>query len=420
MPASHSRWVGSTVPSAGNGGTGAVAHGSDLTVNHVGPWTLQGVAKGSEALTSLTAPGRGYWRFDTPDEFALTSSYVYNNDPSNHGGVVPAGGLTIDGYAIPAGVRVVQFYDFPDGCDFYAQGTTLRVLFRGCRFRWSAGVGGAGVFNDNGAASGQQIMIHYGDIGLRSKNPTSGEGIMLIKFLGGSNHRMLRNYYTLSSTFMQPNAPGCQIIENWVDDAIYSYGENGPSGTGDFLHLNGCSTEGGLSSLYVLRNRILMPSPDGSTGAGVTASGQIGYGTQPGQVGYGAGTAPGRIVSQTDCVALFTSNGTQWLATDVQVRDNLIGGAGYPIYAESSAHQQTNLKITGNKVSTKWWTNGGSQSGGPISWGAGGPISNGVNGCELSNNTWADDYGTGGDGTTATADRQYPLGNGPRAGTTAF
>lgn len=395
----------------------AVGHGAELVIENTGPWALQGVAKGSETLANKT-PGGSYWRFDNPDEFAPTGTYVYNNNTTNHGGVVPAGGMTIDGYSVPAGTRVVQFYNFTSG-DFYAQGTSLKVLFRGCRFRWAVGCDGTGLFNDNGATASQQIMVHFCDIGLNTKDPTSGEGLMHLKFLGGANHRVLRNYMTNGSTFLQPGVSGTEIIENWIDEAIYTYGELGPSGAGDFLHLNGCSSEGGLQVLHILRNHILYPSPDGSTGGGLTAAGQTGYGTQPGQTGYGSGSAPGRKVPQTDCIALFTSNGTQWLSTDVQVRDNLIGGAGYCLYAESSAGQQTNLKITGNKVSTKWWTNGG-QEGGPVSWGNGSPIVNGVNGCELSNNTWYDDYGTGGDGTTATADRQYPYGNGPRVGTTAI
>ena len=37
-----------------------------------------------------------------------------------------------------------------------------------------------------------------------------------------------------------------------------------------------------------------------------------------------------------------------------------------------------------------------------------------------SDNRYLDDYGTGGDGSTAIANRQYPAGNGPRTGTSAF
>lgn len=62
-------------------------------------------------------------------------------------------------------------------------------------------------------------------------------------------------------------------------------------------------------------------------------------------------------------------------------------------------------------MSTKYWTNGG-QFGGITdvpSWNS--------NGNYQADNLYIDDYGTGGDGATATADRQYPAGNGPRVGT---
>ena len=42
-------------------------------------------------------------------QMRLTS---YNNDPNNHGGIVPAGGATIDGFTVPAGTWVAQFNDF--------------------------------------------------------------------------------------------------------------------------------------------------------------------------------------------------------------------------------------------------------------------------------------------------------------------
>ena len=44
---------------------------------------------------------------------------------------------------------------------------------------------------------------------------------MHIKNLGGQNHRYLRGYHTLSSTFFQPNTQGCVYVENWIDDFEY-------------------------------------------------------------------------------------------------------------------------------------------------------------------------------------------------------
>ena len=408
-------------------GTGlrTITHGNQLLPSDVGPWAIQGVSKGSETLSSLSGPGRGYWRFDTPNEFSSSSAWPSNandsnpsvlNDTTLHAGTVTGSPVTIDGYSIPVGTRIVQFYDFPDGYDFLAQGTSLKILFRGCRFRWSGGVGGTGIFNDNTSTSSQQIMLHFCDIGLQSMDPTSGECLMHLKFLGGLNHRMLRNYHTRSATFMQPNTQGCEITECYVDEYIYGFGEAGTSGSGgsSILHLNGISSEGGLTSIKILRNHILCPSPDGSTGSSGSSAGQIGYGTQPGQTGYGNGTAPGRKTTQTDCIALFSSNGLSNIGdgtTGLQIKDNLLGGSGYPVYLGNSKGDCENVVVTGNRVTTKWWTNGGYNGVATDipTWGS--------NGNTQSDNLWADDYGTGGDGTTAIADRQYPAGNGPRTGT---
>lgn len=402
--------------------SGSITHGSLLAVSDVGPWALQGVAKGSESLSSLIGPSRGYWRFDAVTEFATVSSnYVYNNNPTNYGGIVPAGGMIIDGYNVAAGTYVVQFRDLPDNYSFYAQGTSLKVLFRGCRFRWTLGTDGTGIFNDYTSTASQQIMLQYCDIGLQSLDPPpTSEGTMLIKFIGGANHRLLRNYYTRSSTFIQPNAQGCEIAENYISEYIYAYGEAGTSGAGPdstTYHLNGISSEGGLTSIKILRNRILCASPDGATGGGNTVAGQIGYGTQPGQIGYGSGTAPGRLTTQTDCIALFSSNGSSNIGdaiTGIQVKDNYLGGSGYCLYAGNSKGDCQNIIVTGNTFTTRWWTNGGN-------FGVVADIPNwGVNGNSQANNVWADDFGSGGNGCTSVADRQYPAGNGPRAGATVL
>lgn len=406
----------------------AVTHGDQLTVNDVGPWALQEVPKGTETLSSLTGPGRGYWRFDTPDEFSSSTAWPSDandsnpsilNDTTLHEGTVTGSPVTIDGYSIPVGTRIVQFRDFPDGYDFYAQGTNLQVLFRGCRFRSATGYGQTGVFNDNTAAATQRIYMHYCDLGTTTKDVANGStGHVIVRFLGGANHRILRNHHTNSSTFYQPNTQGCVFVENWINEFVFTYGESGTSGGfgSDVYHNNGISSEGGLTSITIQRNRILAPSPDGATGGGLTAAGQPGYGTQSGQTGYGAGSNPGRVVGQTDCIALFTTNGLANAGTSpgsILIDSNYLGGTGVPLYAGNGdgAHPGSNIWVTNNKFTTQWWENGGQF--GAITdtptWGS--------NGNAQSNNVWADDYGTGGNGTTATADRQYPLGNGPRAGT---
>ena len=104
--------------------------------------------------------------------------------------------------------------------------------------------------------------------------------------------------------------------------------------------------------------------------------------------------------------------------TDCQVVDNMLSGINYVILNFGEKAGSTNIVVTGNKVTTRWFTSGGvagvEQTGpNPPAWGSNGNVK--------SNNTWADDYGTGGNGTgTPLASRQYPLGNGPRVGTTAF
>ena len=141
---------------------GAINHGSELTLAMVGPWALQGVAKGSETLTALTTTQLAE-RITTYPGFGLPSwipsaNYVYNNSTGNHGGVVPAGGMLIDGYSVPAGTWVAQFYDCSAAAmiimgDVAGSASAWPgVLFRGCRMRnnWSA----PGAYNRNGTTTG--------------------------------------------------------------------------------------------------------------------------------------------------------------------------------------------------------------------------------------------------------------------------
>jgi hypothetical protein len=394
----------------GGGGGGTITHGEQLALADVGPWALQGVAKGSESLATVSTPGRGYFRIDTPAEYAPTGTYVYNNSSSNHGGVVPAGGMTIDGFFVEAGTIVSQFNTFT-APDFYGGGN--KVLFRGCRFTSTAWPDGTGMFNDSTAAAGWKSSLHWCELTNPDGHESTHQG-PYAKNLAGSGHRYYRNLAQYTATFFQPNAPGCEFIENYLSDMVYTFGEAGQSG--DPLHCNGISIEGGLTSLKILRNRIFLASLDGCTGTKGTAAGQAGYGTQPGQAGYGSGTlGSGRLVTQTDCIALFTSNGTQWTlgaASAVQVKDNYLHGTGFAIYMEGSP---SNVELSGNKFSTLHWTNAGQ-----FGCNSFGSIANGVSGNIVTNNRWADDYGTGGNGVTATANRQYPAGNGPRAGALAF
>lgn len=367
------KW-GTTPPATG--GQTAVTHGDQLTESMVGPWALQGVAKGQEQIQKLTLPARGYWRLDTPSEFVPAGNYVYNNNPTNHGGTL-ATDMTIDGFLVPAGTKVVQFRDFSDG-DMLAQGVSGSFLFRGIRARGNA-VGGSSFFNDYNAT--YTNYLHYSDLGGLGAQDNQDGGAFW-KSLGGQNHRVLRNYVTYVATAFQPNTVGAEYIENYIDKLTFYHGEVGAA----TLHLNGISSEG-MSNVTptrfkILRNHITMPSPDDA----------------------------GRTTLQTDCIALFNSNGGSY--NDVVVDGNYLGGSGYVIYAGGSAAK--NIRFTNNKISTKWWTNGGNfgaVTAEPV-WNSNGNIATG--------NVWADDYGTGGNGQTPTSGRQYPSGNGPRKGQVIF
>lgn len=374
--------------SGGTGSTGSITHGEELTEAMVGPWALQGVVKGSEQLDSVPAPSRGFWRFDTPSEFVPNGTYSYNNNPSNKGGTLAVDTM-IDGYLVPAGTKVVQFRDL-SASDFYAQGVGGNWLFRGVRLR--ARSSGTGFINDNQAT--YTLNVHYGDFGGQGPHD-SQSGEVAFKTIGGQNHRFLRNYITYTATGLQPNVPGVEITENYIDKITFYYGEAGPCGSGGSctFHLNGISSEGMSNTtptrFKILRNRITVPSPDDA----------------------------GHITTQTDCIALFQSNGGSY--NDVIVEANYMGGSGYVIYAAanpnaSTANEPKNVILRNNKITTKWWTNGGNY--GPIaaqpSWGSNGNIATG--------NVWADDYGSGGNGNTSTTSRQYPSGNGPRKGQVIF
>jgi hypothetical protein len=374
-------------PSAGGGIGGlwndTITHGEQLQLGNVGPWSLQAVAKGSESLDTPSTPGRGYWLMDTPSEWRPTQTYVYNNSPSNKGGTVPAGGMTIDGYSVPAGTEVAQFRNF-SATDFSAQGQAGSYVFRGCRFRCNQ-IGQSSQFNDNTATYTNRLF--FCDIGSTSAANTDWQGAFW-KAIGGTDHVMKRNYCSYQYVTFQPNRPNSHFIENYVEKLIFYYGETGPPGEGGALHMAVLGCEGGGTGFRTMRNKVIPASPD--DGGNVFVNG-----------------------------ATFAFEGTGGGAyDDCQIVDNYLTGINYVILNHGEDAGATNIVVTGNKVTTRWFTNGGvtgvEQAGPfPPAWGSNGNVKSG--------NVWADDYGTGGNGTgTPLGSRQYPSGNGPRVGTTAF
>lgn len=369
---------------SGQASTATITHGDQLTVAHVGPWSIQNVTKGTEVLVRVPVPGLGFWQIATSSEYAPTGTYVYNNNPSNNGGIIPTGGLTIDGVFFPAGTVVCQYSDL-SGSDISCQGQGGQYLFRGCRFRQN-GVGDSSQFNDN--TSTYTCALHFCDMGgLSAQNVDANAPFW--KMIGGSNHRCYRNYMTYQKVALQPNSANFQCIENYIDKGTFFWGHTGPPPGGSPNHMASIGCEGGGVGYRIMRNRIFIPSPDEA----------------------------GNIIENGATIAMEGTN--TFTYSDCQVVDNYVAGANYAFLAFGEVAGQTNIVATGNKFTTQYWTLGGLsgilQTGPfPVPWGSNGNVK--------SNNTFADDYGSGGDGTgnTPLSGRQYPNGNGPLKGTLAF
>lgn len=355
----------SSTPPPPSGPTGAwndvLTHGDQLDIaSHVGPWALQATAKGGESLQAMSVPGRGYWRADTPAEFAPTGAYAYNNISTNRGGIVPAGGLVIDGFAIPAGTYVAQFRDFSSG-DVYASGTN-KIMFRGCRMR--NGSRAPGFWNDS-TANAQLFLMFCDAGGLGALDAQYNE--VPFKIAGAPNSILFRNYISYTTTGIQITVSGCQVMENYVEKMTYYYGPGIPPGESTDKHLNGFTCNGGITSILMRRNVFFLQTPDDA----------------------------GRNINQTDCISFFNDgapyNGGGSNADGTlgyQITDNYVGGGvgisgGAVFYlGERQDGAAQGFVVTGNKLTTQWGTPTSINGGTPPVWGTLGSV--------WSNNTWKD------------------------------
>lgn len=391
--------AGTVTVTTGSGGGAAwndtITHGYDLEIGNVGPWSLQGVARGSQSIQVMALPSRGYWKMDEPSEYAPTGTYVYNRLSTNHGGVVGSGGITLTGMTLnngttsadiflPAGTIVVQYRDFSAG-DFSAQGQSGSYCFIGCVFRGD-GIGQSSQFNDfTSTYTNRQL---YCDMGGMEPAALAHWQMPFWKMIGGQNHVMFRNYCSAQYVTYQLNVNNPLCIENYITDLTWYYGETAPPGQGgEPLHMSSVGSQGGVSGHRVLRNVILCPSPD----------------------------PLGTVFTQGAALTFGNDIDVAW--SDVWIKDNYLSGMGFVIRLFGEYPGQNNLQVTGNYVSSKWFTNGGASGvaqlgDNPVVWGSSGNVKSG--------NIWIDDYGTGGNGNTPTSSRQYPAGNGPRVGTEAF
>lgn len=341
-----------------------IAHGSELTHAMVGPAAL-GVALNQLRPTHLNGSRLGSWPTDDhpwdAGGWIPNAPYVYNNDPNNHGGFVPAGGMTIDGFFVPAGTWVAQFDDF--GSDSVivngdSNGATAPfpgIVFRGCR--WRGPITAPGYINIY-QNSNTRVWILYSDAGGLGASTSETNEIPFCLNDRTTANVLYRNYISYTTTGIEPNAAGPQIIENFIEKITFF---------APLAHLNGIQLNGGQTNALLLRNKVLLQSPDDA----------------------------GRVINQTDAIALAQDFGTYpGTGTNLDgsrgymVKDNYVGGGGYSIYAGYKPSIPNggiaNLTLTGNQVTTQWWPNGGYY--GPVAYEA----QWGSNGNTKSGNTFAE------------------------------
>jgi hypothetical protein len=319
-----------------------------------GPLTLAPLPVGFTFWRINSTPGSGQFTLPNLWSAGATTPYVLSNSPANLGGIVPAGGMVIDGYPVVAGTYVFQFMDLSLGGFLLLSGGPP-VMFRGCRIR--AAASSPGFFNSETGGYTGQFYAHFCDFG--GAGPASECDIALqVTDTGGQ--RLLRNYISWVGSGIIPSAPSvfCDVIENLIEDITLFTGT---------LHLNGLKFQGGDTNCRWLRNCIVFDRYD----------------------------ALGNQVTQTDPVGLIPTFGA-FAGTGINsdgstgyfIQGNFVGGGGYCMYlgSNSSNSPVSNMTLTGNLWTAGQWPNGGANGASafapPSGWGA--------SGNSQSANLWAD------------------------------
>jgi len=305
-----------------------------------------------------------------------TTTYAYNNSPGNYGGLVPSGGLVIDGFPVAAGAEVYQFLDFSTAneVELEAGVPSGGVVFRGCRFRgYTDGSSNGFIAADSGYDV--PLLILYCDLGGKGINPASQYSNDSIQDLATTSLVVYRSYFSLHGTALQPNgsvpAGGpCDILENYMENWIYNSGD----------HDNGISASGGgWTCCRWQRNYVVLEAVD-ANGQQITQTDAISLGSDgspPANDNIGTGTNP---------------DGT----TGFQITHNYCAGGSDTYYLGQSGggtpNTVTGLNFANNLLSTSSWPDGGNS--GPTNavppWNSSSPPNT------KSNNLWADgpDAGT--------------------------
>lgn len=346
---------------------GNVTHGSQLTLSHVGPWAVQGVAQGSETLRTVSGAALSErvsnWQA-RPSWIPGTTYNPADTSPSNYGGIVGGGGATIDGRTYAAGTYVVQNTLFSGNTTIIIEGKGgtsgpfVGIVFRACRMRnyYLA----PGFYSQNSQSTDGIVAFHYCDVGGPDLITMCESGLESSHNLGPNDRQhVLRCYVSRVTTavFMRNN--GDSLVECYVRE-VTDFGDPAK-------HLNGVPNSGGETATLWLRNNMVLVKQSGST----QVTDVIQFAADNG--GYAGG---GTNIDAT---------------TGYQIRDNYLGGANYTLqFGQDTGRATTmsNCTVTGNQFTTSLYANSGESGLGYK--GPSGAYAWGSSGNTWSNNTWAD------------------------------
>jgi len=356
------------IPSAGlnpaaNTGPNALLGSATYPIPSATSWT------GPPAAIPTPSGSPGIWRIDSdlgfnqPDYWGTTTqAYAYSNSPANLGGIIPAGGMMIDGYFYAAGTYVFQFMDLSAGGFVFADWSTalggpappISVMFRGCRFR-EADSGGQGYFGPIDATLNNygytgNLAFHFCEFGGKGPSDVTADACVCPFSVGSvANLRFLRCYFSYFGTATHPNifqpggASGYNDTFECFFEKVCEYPNVYPG-----AHLNGISFNGGNPNALVLRNSLVLVTPD----------------------------EDGNAIIDTDCISFFQDgspqqpypgNGTNSDGSiGYYVNGNYVGGTGWCFYfgqnAGTADNTLNNMHAYGNWVTTSVWA-----------WGTGDP-----------------------------------------------
>lgn len=371
----RTRYGTSTGGSGGGGGTmpgGDVTHGDQLTLAHVGPWAVQGVAQGAETLRTVSGASLSERVSNWHPRPSWIPGTTYNpNDTSNtnYGGIVGVGGVTIDGRTYAAGTYIVQNTNFSGNTTIIIEGVGgtsgpfVGIVFRACRMRnyYAA----PGFYSQNSQSTGGIVAFHYCDAGGVDLVTPCESAFESSLHLGASDRQhILRCYISKVTSGAFGRNHGDSFVENYLRE-VTDFGN--PA-----YHLNGFANSGSETATLWLRNNMVLVKQSGST--------QI---TDVIQFAADNGSYPGGGTN-------VDGSSGYW------IKDNYLGGANYTLQLGQDTGRSTtmsNCTVSGNKFTTSLYANSGESGLGYK--GPSGAYAWGSSGNTWTGNTWADGVNAG-------------------------